>query len=70
MRYWIILEQSVDGFGAYVPDLPGCIAAGESEAEVLTLIEEAIIFHLDALKAQGQDIPMPQSSARLLEISA
>lgn len=70
MRYLIILEQNADGFGAYVPDLPGCVAVAESEAEVLSLIEEAIVFHLEALKAQGQVLPIPQSSARSVEISA
>jgi predicted RNase H-like HicB family nuclease len=46
MRYMVIIEESETSFGAYVPDLPGCIAVGETEQEVLELIQEAIEFHL------------------------
>lgn len=49
MRYMVIIEQGETGFGAYVPDLPGCIAAGETEQEVLELITEAVEFHLEGL---------------------
>jgi predicted RNase H-like HicB family nuclease len=52
MRYMVVIEQGPNSFGAYVPDLPGCIAAGETELEVLKLIQEAIEFHLDALKRE------------------
>ena len=47
MRYMVVIEQGTDSYGAYVPDLPGCIAAGETETEVMALIQEAIEFHLD-----------------------
>ena len=47
MKYMVIIEKDEAGYGAYVPDLPGCIAAGESEEEVRTLIEEAIAFHIE-----------------------
>ena len=46
-RYMVIVEQGTDSFGAYVPDLPGCVAVGESRDEVLALIREAIEFHLE-----------------------
>ncbi len=57
MRYMVIIEQGPNSFGAYVPDLPGCIAAGETEGEVLKLIQEAIEFHLEGLKDDGVTIP-------------
>ncbi len=70
MRYMVVLEQGPSSFGAYVPDLPGCIAAGESEQEVLQLIQEAIEFHLEGLKEEGQPTPAPHSSSRFVEVHA
>ncbi len=51
MRYVVILEKGDTSYGAYVPDLPGCIAVGETKAEALKLIHEAIVFHLGNQKA-------------------
>lgn len=59
MQYLVVIERSETGFGAYVPDLPGCIAAGESREEVVALIQEAIEFHIDGLKRSGDLIPEP-----------
>ena len=70
MRYLVVVEKGPKSFGAYVPDLPGCIAAGESREEVLTLIREAIEFHLEGLKEEGQSIPDPSSSSEVVEIEA
>lgn len=70
MRYLVVVEKGPTSFGAYVPDLPGCIAAGESKGEVLALIREAIEFHLEGLKADGQPIPEPSSSGELIEVEA
>ncbi|MCZ7627427.1 MAG: hypothetical protein C3F12_04180 [Candidatus Methylomirabilota bacterium] len=70
MRYLVVVEKGPTSFGAYVPDLPGCIAAGESKDEVLVLIREAIEFHLEGLKADGQPIPQPSSSSELIEVEA
>ena len=53
-----------------IPDLPGCIAAGETKEEVLSLIREAIEFHLEGLKQHGQPIPPPTSTSELVEIEA
>lgn len=52
-RYMVIVEQGTASFGAYVPDLLGCVAVGESREEVLALIREAIEFHLEGLRAEG-----------------
>lgn len=70
MRYLVVVEEGPRSFGAYVPDLPGCIAAGESRKEVLTLIREAIEFHLEGLREDGHPIPSPSSSSEVVEVEA
>ena len=70
MRYMVILEQGPTSWGAFVPDLPGCIAAGESQQEALELIQEAIEFHLDGLKEEGSLIPSPHFSSAFVEVRA
>lgn len=70
MRYLVVVERGPASFGAHVPDLPGCIAAGETKEEVLTLIREAIEFHLEGLKQEGQPIPAPSSTSELVEVEA
>ncbi len=70
MRYLVILEQGPSSFGAYVPDLPGCVAVGDTHEEVLTLIQEAIEFHLEGLKEEGLSIPRPASSSALVDVRA
>jgi predicted RNase H-like HicB family nuclease len=61
MRYAVIFEKSERSFGAYVPDLPGCVAVGDSLAEAKTLISDAMKKHLEGLKAQGRQPPEPAS---------
>jgi predicted RNase H-like HicB family nuclease len=68
MQYAIVIEKSATGFGAYVPDLPGCIAIGESEEEVRELIGEDIEFHLDGLRKDGLLIPPPSSRVEYINI--
>ncbi|MDH3222014.1 MAG: type II toxin-antitoxin system HicB family antitoxin [Gammaproteobacteria bacterium] len=70
MKYAVIIEKGDDGYGAYVPDLPGCIAAGETKEEVKKLIQEAIEFHIEGLKADGQPVPAPASSIEFIEVAA
>ncbi len=69
MRYLVVVEKGPQSFGAYVPDLPGCIAAGESREEVLTLIREAIEFHLEGLREDGCPVPSPSSSSEVIEVA-
>ena len=64
MNYLIIIEGSGKSFSAYSPDLPGCVAAGESPEEVERLMREAIPLHIESLRAHGEPVPTPQSSAR------
>ena len=70
MRYLVVVEKGPTSYGAHVPDLPGCIAAGETKEEVVTLIREAIAFHLEDLKQDGQPIPAPASTSELVEVEA
>jgi predicted RNase H-like HicB family nuclease len=70
MRYLVILEKGPASYGAHVPDLPGCIAVGETEGEVLGLIREAIELHLDDLKRRGEPIPSPSSTCQVVEVAA
>ncbi len=69
MEYAIIIEKGEEGYGAYVPDLPGCVAAADTIAEVRQLIHEAIPLHLDMLREQGQPIPPPTSLAETVRVA-
>ena len=68
MRYTVVIERGPTSFGAYVPDLPGCVAAAETEQEVRRLIREAISFHLEAMQEEGLPIPESLSSAESVEV--
>ena len=70
MRYAVIVEEGETSFGAYVPDLPGCVAVAETRNEVLRLIEEAIEFHVEGLRQDGQTVPAPSSSIEYVEVRA
>ncbi len=70
MRYVVILERGEDEFGAYVPDLPGCVAVGETKEEALRLIGEAVELHLEGLREEGLPIPEPSSSSEYVEVGA
>jgi predicted RNase H-like HicB family nuclease len=59
MRYAILLEPTKTGFSAHVPDLPGCVAAGETREETLDLIRDAIEFHLEGMQLHGEPAPVP-----------
>ncbi|MCH7509803.1 MAG: type II toxin-antitoxin system HicB family antitoxin [Proteobacteria bacterium] len=70
MKYLVVVEKSENGFGAYVPDLPGCVAAAESRKEVVSLIQEAIEFHIEGLRQSGDPVPQPTSQAELVDVHA
>ena len=61
--YLVIFEKSTTGYGAYVPDLPGCIATGSTRSEAEQLIREAIAFHIEGLELDGLPVPEPVSEA-------
>ena len=70
MRYAVIVEEGESSFGAHVPDLPGCVAVADTKSEVLKLIQEAIEFHLDGLREDGQPIPPASSSIEYVDVRA
>jgi len=67
MRYAVVVEKANGNFSAYVPDLPGCIATGDTVAAVENEIREAIRFHIDGLQADGIVVPQPTSIAEYIE---
>ena len=68
MKYAIVIEKSDTGYGAYVPDLPGCVAVGETLRETADLVREAIEFHLDGLREDGIAIPEPSTITEYVEV--
>jgi predicted RNase H-like HicB family nuclease len=69
MKYAVVIERSESGFGAFVPDLPGCVAVGETEDEVRELIREAVELHLEAMREDGMATPEPSSVVEYIEVS-
>ena len=63
MTYTAIIEKTGNGYSAYVPDLPGCVAAADTRQETEALIQEAVTRHLDLLRASGEPIPEPLTTA-------
>lgn len=70
MKYLVVVDKGENGYGAHVPDLPGCAAAAESHAEVLRLIKEAIEFHIEGLREAGEHVPPPSSVGELVDVNA
>lgn len=68
MRYTVVIEKGDTSYGAYVPDLPGCVAVGETLEEVKTLIAEAIEFHIEGMLEDGLSIPQPTTIAHEVEV--
>ncbi len=67
MKYLVIFEKAPENYAAYVPDLPGCIATGETRADVERLIREGMQIYLETLRDDGQPVPQPTASAELVE---
>jgi predicted RNase H-like HicB family nuclease len=70
VEYLVVIEKGESGFGAYVPDLPGCVAVGSTRREVLKLIREAVALHLVALREAGEPIPPPTSKSEFIKVRA
>ena len=66
MRYLVVVEKGQTSYGAYVPDLPGCVAAADTRDEALALIREAIELHIDDLRQSGQRVPPPSSTGEVI----
>ena len=70
MRYAIVIEKAEGNYSAYVPDLPGCVATGATVAEVEAEIRDAIAFHVEGMREDGIDVPVPQSQVEYIEVAA
>lgn len=69
MRFAVVIEKADSNYSAYVPDLPGCIATGNTVAEAELEIREAISFHLEGLRSDGLAIPQPQARVIAVEVA-
>lgn len=67
MRYAVVIEQADSNYSAYVPDLPGCVAAGATIKETENGIREAIEFHIQGMKEDGLSVPSPSSSVKYID---
>ena len=70
MKYAIVIEKADSNYSAYVPDLPGCVATGVTPEEAEKGIREAIEFHIEGMKEDGEAIPNPSSSVDYVEVAA
>jgi predicted RNase H-like HicB family nuclease len=69
VRYMVIVERGESSWGAHVPDLPGCVAVGETREEAVRLVREGIELHIDALKQDGSPVPAPSSESDFVEVA-
>jgi len=69
MRYAIVIEEGARNYGAYVPDVPGCVAIGDTIEEVRREIREAIAFHFEGMRADGLAIPEPSSRVAYVDVA-
>jgi predicted RNase H-like HicB family nuclease len=70
MKFLVIIEQGESSWGAHVPDLPGCVAVADSREEVVDLIREAVQFHLEGMRENGEETPEPTSEGEVIEVDA
>ena len=67
MKYTVVIEKTPNNYAAYVPDLPGCVATAISREELLEEIREAIEFHIDGMREDGDPVPEPQATAAVVD---
>ena len=70
MKYLVVFEKGPTSFGAYVPDLPGCVAVAKTRREVKRLIREAIHLHVEDLRNRGCPIPKPTAASEFVELQS
>ena len=69
MKYAVVIEKTEGNYSAYAPDLPGCVAVGDTLEEVEEAMREAIEFHLEGMRQEGLSVPEPTSIGKMLELS-
>ena len=70
MKLLVIVEQTATGYSAYSPDLPGCVATGSTRSDVEQHMRDAIAFHVEGLRADGEQLPEPHAYATIVEVAA
>lgn len=69
MKYTIVIEKATNNYAAYAPDLPGCVTTADTRDEVIVLMREAIEFHLEGLRRDGDPVPPPQTTAAQVDVA-
>ncbi len=69
MKYSVVLEKGSSSYGAFVPDISGCIAVGNSRNETLILIKQAIEFHLEGIKKDNDEVPLPKCELTQVDVN-
>lgn len=67
-EYLVVIEQAGFNYSAYAPDLPGCVATGDTREETLQLMREAIVMHLEGIRVDGGRVPPPSSTAEYVAV--
>jgi predicted RNase H-like HicB family nuclease len=70
VEFLVVVEKGQSSYGACVPDLPGCVAVGASRREVIKLIRGSIRLHIAALRAGGEQVPLPSSKSEIVRVQA
>jgi predicted RNase H-like HicB family nuclease len=70
MKYLVVIEETSTGYSAFSPDVPGCIATGATQDEVRKCMQEALEFHVEGLRADGERVPRPTTSSCYVEVAA
>ena len=70
MKYAVVIEKAESNYSAFVPDLPGCVATGLTIEEVEEQIRDAIEFHIEGMRQDGEEVPQPSSSVEYIEVAA
>jgi predicted RNase H-like HicB family nuclease len=68
MKYLVVIEKGPKSYGAYVPDLPGCVAVAKTAPRVKRLIREAIELHVQDMRHRGEPIPRPAAEGEFIEL--
>ena len=68
MKYTVVIEKASKNYSAYVPDLHGCVSTGDTREEVIRMIREAIQFHIEGLREEGEPVPEPQCTAAVVDV--
>ena len=69
-KYLVVIEKTSTGYSAYSPDVPGCVSTGRTKQVVKRNMREAIEFHLEGLRLEGEEIPVPHSSSAYVPVGA